>query len=133
MAQAVRRAWNASRHWLATGFLACTILFLLLMFMNWQNEHRGIALQKATGLTSISMESASAWHQKSILPWSSNRTARTIRPGLRQRIGRRYDWRRARKRARKCPVGSKWFATGHATGKYRADGSSYRDARNHRR
>ena len=80
MAQAVRRAWNASRHWLATGFLACTILFLLLMFVNWQNEQRGIALQKATGLTSISMESASAWHQKSILPWSS--TGRHVRSGL---------------------------------------------------
>ncbi len=46
MAQAVRTAWNASRHWLATGFLASTILFLLLMFINWRNEHRGIASQK---------------------------------------------------------------------------------------
>jgi len=77
MAQAVRTAWNASRHWLATGFLASTILFLLLMFMNWRNEHRGIAAQKATGLTSISVDSASAWHQKSILPWFS--TGRHVR------------------------------------------------------
>src|SRR5712691_3993675 len=77
MAQAVRTAWKASRHWLATGFLASTILFLFLMFMNWQNEHRGIALQKATGLTSISVDSASAWHQKSILPWSAERQVRS--------------------------------------------------------
>ena len=80
MAQAVRTAWNASRHWLATGFLASTILFLLLMFINWRNEHRGIASQKATGLTSVSVDSASVWHQKSILPWSS--TERHVRSGL---------------------------------------------------
>src|SRR6267154_6426118 len=80
MAQALRTAWNASRHWLATGFLASTILFLLLMFINWRNEHRGIALQKATGLTSISVDSASAWHQKSILPSFS--TERHVRSGL---------------------------------------------------
>jgi hypothetical protein len=47
MVQAVGTAWNASRHWVATGFLASTILFLLLMFMNRQNEHRGIDLQNA--------------------------------------------------------------------------------------
>ena len=80
MAQAVRTTWNASRHWLATGFLASTILFLLLMFMNWRNEHRGIASQNAAGLTSFSVDSASAWHQKSILPWSS--TERHVRSGL---------------------------------------------------
>jgi hypothetical protein len=80
MAQAVRTAWNASRHWLATGFLASTILFLLLMFMNRQNEHRRIASQKAAGLASISVDSASAWHQKSILPWFS--TGRHVRSGL---------------------------------------------------
>ena len=80
MAQALRTAWNASRHWLATGFLASTILFLLLMFINWRNEHRGIASQKATGLTSVSVDAASAWHQKSILPWSSSE--RHVRSGL---------------------------------------------------
>jgi hypothetical protein len=80
MAQAVRTAWNASRHWLVTGFLASTILFLLLMFINWRNEYRGIASQKATGLASVSVDSASAWHQKSILPWSS--TERHVRSGL---------------------------------------------------
>src|SRR5207302_9450379 len=72
MAQAVRTAWNASRHWLATGFLASTILFLLLMFINWRNEHRGIASQKATGLTSASVDATSASHQNSILPCSSS-------------------------------------------------------------
>jgi hypothetical protein len=85
MAQAVRRAWNASRHWLPTGFLASTILFLLLMFMNWQNEHRGIASQNAAGLTSFSVDSGSAWHQKSILPWSS--AERHVRSGLDSKSG----------------------------------------------
>jgi hypothetical protein len=69
MAQVVRTAWNANRHWLAAGFLASTILFLLLMFMNWRNEHRGIASQRATGL-SASVDSASTWQEKSIVPWS---------------------------------------------------------------
>ncbi|SRR6266550_3983418 len=50
------------------------------MFINWRNEHGGIALQKATGLTSISVDSASAWHQKRILPWFS--TERHVRSGL---------------------------------------------------
>jgi Domain of unknown function (DUF4349) len=79
MAQAVGTAWTASRHWLATGFLASTILFLLLMFMNGQNEHRRIALQNATRLTSFSVDSASAWHQKSILPLSG--TEQQVRSG----------------------------------------------------
>jgi hypothetical protein len=80
MAQTVRTAWKASRHWLAAGFLASTILFLLLMFMNRQNEHRGIASQNATGLTSFPADSASTWQQKSILPWSS--TERHVQSGL---------------------------------------------------
>jgi Domain of unknown function (DUF4349) len=80
MAQAVRTAWNASRHWLAAGFLASTILFLLLMFMNRQNEHRGSASQNATGLAPFSVDSASAWRQKSTLPWSS--TERHAQSGL---------------------------------------------------
>jgi hypothetical protein len=52
MAQTVRTAWNANR-WLATGLLASTGLFLLLMFVNWRNERRGIAAQRATGLDAI--------------------------------------------------------------------------------
>lgn len=77
MAQVVRTAWSTSRHWLAAGFLTSTILFLLLMFMNWRNEHRGIASQRATGL-SASVDSASTWQEKSIVPWSRRETrART--------------------------------------------------------
>jgi hypothetical protein len=37
-------------------------------------------LQNATGLTSFSVDSASAWRQKGILPWSS--TERQVRSGL---------------------------------------------------
>lgn len=68
MAQAVRTAWSKNRHWLAAGFLASTSLFLLLMFANWRNEHRGIAAQRATGLASSAWEPTSLWQQKSILP-----------------------------------------------------------------
>lgn len=67
MAQAVRIALSKNRHWLAAGFLASTSLFLLLMFVNWRNEHRGIAAQRATGLASSAWE-PSLWQQKSILP-----------------------------------------------------------------
>ena len=67
MAQAVRTALSKNRHWLAAGFLASTSLFLLLMFVNWRNEHRGIAAQRATGLASSAWE-PSLWQQKSILP-----------------------------------------------------------------
>lgn len=67
MAQAVRTGWSKNRHWLAAGFLASTSLFLLLMFVNWRNEHRGIAAQRATGLASSAWE-PSLWQQKSILP-----------------------------------------------------------------
>lgn len=66
MAQAVRTAWKANRHWLAAGFLASTGLFLLLMFVNWQNEHRGIATQKATGLASIDWDKTAQWSLKNI-------------------------------------------------------------------
>lgn len=66
MAPAV--AWNANRNWLAAGFLASTGLFLLLMFVNWRVEHRGIAAQKATGLASNGWDLRSQWSQKSVLP-----------------------------------------------------------------
>jgi Domain of unknown function (DUF4349) len=68
MAQAVRTTWSTNRHWLAAGFLASTGLFLLLMFVNWRNERRGIAAQRASGLASSAWEPASLWQQKSILP-----------------------------------------------------------------
>jgi len=38
------------------------------MLVNWRNEHRGIAAQRATGLASSAGEPASLWLQKSILP-----------------------------------------------------------------
>jgi hypothetical protein len=68
MAQAVGTAWSTNRHWLAAGFLASTSLFLLLMFVNWRSERRGIAAQRATGLASSAWEPTSLWQQKSILP-----------------------------------------------------------------
>lgn len=68
MAQGVRTAWSKNRHWLAAGFLASTSLFLLLMFVNWRNEYRGIAAQRATGLASSAWEPTSLWQQKSLLP-----------------------------------------------------------------
>ena len=68
MAQGLRATWSTNRHWLAAGFLASTGLFLLLMFVNRRNEHRGNAAQRATGLASSAGEPASLWLQKSILP-----------------------------------------------------------------
>jgi len=73
MVQAVRTAWNANRHWLAAGFLASTSLFLGLIFVNWRNEHLGIAEQKATGLAANAWDPTSQWLQKSILPLSKQR------------------------------------------------------------
>jgi hypothetical protein len=70
MAQTIRMAWNAKRHWLAAGFLASTSLFMLLIFVNWRNERRGIASQRATGLSSTAWEPASMWQRQNILPSS---------------------------------------------------------------
>jgi hypothetical protein len=70
MVRAVQTAWNANRHLLAAGFLAFTSLFLLLMFVDWRNEQRGMAAQKATGLASNAWDPTSQWSQKSILPLS---------------------------------------------------------------
>jgi len=63
-------AWNAKRPWLAAGFLASTSLFMLLIFVNWRNERRGIASQRATGLSSTAWEPTSMWQQQNILPSS---------------------------------------------------------------
>jgi hypothetical protein len=73
MVQAVRTAWNANRHWLAAGFLASTSLFLVLIFVNWRNEHLGVAEQKATGLAASAWDPRSQWLQKSILPVSRSK------------------------------------------------------------
>lgn len=67
MVQVVRTAWSANRHWLAAGFLASTSLFLLLMFVNWSSEHRGIESQKATALASSAWDRPLLSQQKSIL------------------------------------------------------------------
>jgi hypothetical protein len=67
MAQAVRATWNANRHWLAAGFVASISVFLLVMFLNWRDQH-GIAMQKGTGLAATTWDSSSMWAQKSILP-----------------------------------------------------------------
>lgn len=72
MAHAVRTAWNANRHWVAAGFLASTSLFLLLIYVTWQNERRGID-QIATGLSSSTWDSRSHWSQRSFLPLSRSR------------------------------------------------------------
>src|SRR5712671_6107353 len=62
-------AWNAN-HWLAAGFLASTSLFLLLIFVNWRNERRGIASQRATGLSSTALEAHIDVEEQDILPSS---------------------------------------------------------------
>ncbi len=68
MAKTLRMAWDANRHWLPAGFLASTSLFALLMFVNWRDQRRGIAMQRATGLASTAWEPSSMWQQQNILP-----------------------------------------------------------------
>jgi hypothetical protein len=72
MARALRTAWKANRHWVAAGFLASTSLFLLLIFVSWQNERRGIE-QSATGLSARTWDVRSQWSQRSLLPLSRSR------------------------------------------------------------
>jgi hypothetical protein len=69
MVEAVRTAWNANRHWLTRGFLVSAFC-LLLIFVNGRNGHRGVAEQRATGLASVSVDSATLWKEKTILPRS---------------------------------------------------------------
>jgi len=71
MANAARMAWNANRRWVAAGFVASTSLFLLLIYVAWQNERRGID-QITTGLSST-WDSRSHWSQRSLLPGSRPR------------------------------------------------------------
>ena len=78
MAQTMRMAWNAKRHWAAAGFLASTSLFLLFVLVSWHNERRGIASQRATGLSSTAWGPTSMWQQQNILPSSlARQQART--------------------------------------------------------
>lgn len=80
MAHAVRNAWKANRHWVAAGFLASTSLFLLLIFLTWRNERRGIEQSRATGLSAATTwDLRSQWSGRSILPASfSRKQARSV-------------------------------------------------------
>lgn len=65
----VRTAWKTRRHWVAAGFLGATVLFLLLMFMNWRSEQSGISVDRATRLSSSSAwNTRSTWRTNSLLP-----------------------------------------------------------------
>lgn len=75
-----RTAWSANRHWLAAGFLASTSLFLLLLFVNWSNERRGIEAQRATGLATSVWYRPLLSQQKSIL--SSYRSKEDAQKGM---------------------------------------------------
>jgi uncharacterized protein DUF4349 len=80
--ETVRTAWKTRRHWVAAGFLGATVLFLLLMFMNWRDQERGIESSRATGLSSGSAWSTqSMWRANSLLP-SLPRRERGKRVGL---------------------------------------------------
>lgn len=78
MAHAMRRAWNAHRHWLAAGFLFSTSLFLLLIILNWRSEQRGINQQRATGLSATTLDMRSAWSQRTFLPLSTQRLSKGV-------------------------------------------------------
>jgi hypothetical protein len=58
---------------MAAGFLAATSLFLLLIFLIWRSERRGIEQQRATGLSATSWDLRSQWSGRSILPVSFSR------------------------------------------------------------
>src|SRR5215813_1240616 len=68
MGLSFRTTWSTNRHWVAAGFLISTSLFLLLMFLNWRNELRGIAAQQATGLSTVAWSAQPRLLQKSVLP-----------------------------------------------------------------
>jgi hypothetical protein len=80
MAQTLRRVWKANRHWVAAGFLGATFLFLLLLFVSWRDEQRGIAASRATGLSAgESWSTQSMWQTNSLLPsWLRGERARRV-------------------------------------------------------
>ena len=79
MTDAVRNVWKANRYWVAAGFLASTSLFLLLIFLSWRDERRGIEQSRATGLSATATwDLSSQWSGKSILPVSSQYRARRV-------------------------------------------------------
>ena len=80
MTQALRSAWKANRHWVAAGVLGAAVLFLLLIFMNWRSEQRGIASSRATGLSAgESWSMQPMWRTNSLLPpWPRRQRARRV-------------------------------------------------------
>jgi hypothetical protein len=82
MAQTLRTSWKANRHWAAAGFLGATVLFLLLMFMNWRSEQHGIESSKATGLSAVNSWSTQSQWRTNFLPPSWPRRERARRVGM---------------------------------------------------
>src|SRR5580704_9839650 len=80
MAQGLRSAWKANRHWMAAGLIGAAVLFLLLMFLNWRSEQRGIAASRATGLSAVeSWSRRSMWRTNSLIPaWPRRERARHV-------------------------------------------------------
>jgi hypothetical protein len=80
MAQALRKAWKADRHCVAAGLLGAAVLFLLLVFMNWRSEQRGIAASRATGLSAVeSWSTPSMWRTNSLIPsWPRRERAKHV-------------------------------------------------------
>jgi len=80
MAQTLRTAWKANRHWVAAGFLGATALFLLLIFMSWRNAQREIASSRATGLAAVnSWSMQSTWRSSPRLPlWPRREFVRPV-------------------------------------------------------
>ena len=80
MVQTLRTAWKANRHWVVAGFLGATTLFLLLIFMSWRNEQRGIASSTATGLAAVnSWSTQSMWRSSPLLPsWPRRERVRPV-------------------------------------------------------
>ena len=74
MAHAAGNPWKTNRDWVAAGFLASTSLFLLLIFLTWRNERRGIEHSRATALSATTTwDLRSQWSRRSILPVSFSR------------------------------------------------------------
>lgn len=86
MAQALRTAGNANHHWLAAGLLTSLSVFLGLLFLNWRNQHRGIAAHQGTGLAAASWDLGSMRPGKNILSsFRSEELARTGSSGVAMR------------------------------------------------
>jgi len=80
MVQTLRSAWKANRHWVAAALLGATALFLLLIFISWRNEQRGIASSRATGLAAVnSWSMQSMWRSSPLLPpWPRRERVRPV-------------------------------------------------------